>query len=218
MRIRLGKSFAGLVAAWLLASASTVLAESSIPAEPIAHDADYQVAGTPKDRPWAFTLYTVWLSEEQLGDVLLFQGELEDSQLWVVGLSRRVASLTKNLDFEIEAQLGKHAGPVQRHWETNLLGLLRWSRFPWSNHIGTTLATGLGVSYAFEEPEFEIQAHEKTNRLLAYIMVELTLFIPAIPQWQLVTRIHHRSSAYGTFESDIQGASNSFGLGVKYRF
>lgn len=49
-------------------------------------------------------------------------------------------------------------------------------------------------------------------------MVELTAFLPRNPQWALVARVHHRSAAYGTFQDDLEGASNSAGLGIKFRF
>jgi hypothetical protein len=193
-------------------------AESSIPVEPVTDPADYDVGIVDESRPWAFTMYTVWLSEEQLGDVLLFQGKLEDSQLYVAALSRKIGSLNAHVDAEIEGQVAKHAGPLQRHWEVNGLGTLRWKTFPWDKYLDTTAATGLGLSYAFDDPQFEIEAHDKSNKWLVYIMVELTFSLPEIPQWALVARVHHRSAAYGTFEDDLEGASNSAGFGLKYRF
>lgn len=207
-----------MLCAWLLAIGASVRAESSVPVEPIADAVDYEVEGREKNLPWAFTVYTVWLSKEQLGDVLMFRSALEDSQLWVAALSRRIASLNEFIDAEVEGQVAKHAGPVQRHWEVNGLGTLRWKRFPWSHKVGTTLAGGIGLSYAFDDPYFEVDAHQASNKWLVYMMVELSLFMPSLPQWSLVARVHHRSAAYGTFQDDLEGASNSAGLGIKFRF
>lgn len=201
-----------------MAASVPVLAESSVPMEPIDDPIDYEVEAKKEDMPWAFTLYTVWLSKEQLGDVLLFRSELESSQLYVAALSRKIASLNEFIDAEIEGQVAKHAGPLQRHWEVNGLGTLRWTTFPWSQKLGTTAAVGLGLSYAFDDPYFEVEAHDTSNKWLVYIMVELTAFLPKHPQWALVARVHHRSAAYGTFEDDLEGASNSAGLGIKFRF
>ena len=170
------------------------------------------------ENKWGLTLYTAWLSQEQLGDMLVFQAELEDDQLWVAALSRRLISFNRYVDGEVELQVGKHAGPTQRHWEINGLGILRWKRFPWSNYFGTTAAAGIGLSWASEDPQFEIEAHDTTNKWLVYILVELSLYLPQYPQWAAVARIHHRSAAYGTFEDDLEGASNAAGLGIKYRF
>ena len=218
MHFRNRTAFAGLLLAGLMLTAAPVFAESSVPIEPLDDPLDYSVEGSNKDLPWAFTFYTVWLSPEQLGDVLMFQSKLTRSQLYVAALSRRVASLNEFVDFEVEGQVAKHAGPLQHHWEVNGLGTLRWKRFPWSDHVGTTLASGIGLSYAFDDPEFEYQAHDTSNKWLVYIMVELSVYMPSVPQWALVARVHHRSAAYGTFQDDLEGASNSAGIGIKYRF
>lgn len=206
-----------LIFTWLLAAGGPALADSAA-VEPITDVGDYDLEVRDEDLPWAFTLYTVWLSAEQLGDMIMFQGSLEDSQVWVAALSRKIASLNEYVDAEVEGQVAKHAGPLQRHWEVNALGTLRWKRFPWSDKVGTTLASGLGLSYAFDDPLFEYEAHDTSNKWLVYIMVELSLYMPSLPEWALVTRIHHRSAAYGVFQDDLEGASNSFGLGLKYRF
>ena len=169
---------------------------------------------------WAFTGYVAWLSGDQLGDMLISNAELSDNQVWVIALTRRLITFYKDVDWEVEGQIGKHSGPGpdMRHWEFNLLTSVRWNRFFWDKYVDTSFATGLGVSYATEDPTFEITEHGSTNQLLAYILVELAFSPPKYPQWAGVVRIHHRSSAYGTFEEDIEGASNSLGIGIKYRF
>ena len=167
---------------------------------------------------WAATGYVAWLSGDQLGDMLLFNAELSDNKVWVAALTRRVTTFWRDVDFEVEGQIAKHAGPDQRHWEVNALADLRWNRFYWDSTIDTSAAIGLGLSYASEIPAFEVEEHDVSNRLLAYILVELAFSLPEYPEWALVIRIHHRSSAYGTFEGDIEGASNALGVGIKYRF
>ena len=184
-----------------------------------------------KKYDWAVTGYVARLSRDQLGDMLMFDAELEQNKVWVLALTRRVATFWRDVDFEVEGQIGKHTGSSypswanppnsevsQDHWEFNLLASTRWNRFFWDKYVDTSFAVGLGVSYATELPEFEVEAHDDSNELLAYILVELDFSLPKYPQWALVSRIHHRSSAYGTFEEDIEGASNAFGLGIKYRF
>lgn len=169
---------------------------------------------------WAFTGYVAWLSGDQLGDMLLFQAELSNNKVYVAALTRRLKTFWKDVDWEVEGQIGKHGGgdASMYHWEFNALTSVRWNYFIWDKYLDTSFATGLGVSYATEEPIFEIEEHGSTNKLLAYILVELAFSPPKYPQWAGVMRIHHRSSAYGTFEDDIQGASNSLGFGIKYRF
>ncbi len=213
------KSFVQLLCGWLFLTSMEVRAESddAIGVDLKSYDG-VEADGLTDERTWAVTFDTVWLSEEELGDMLFFQAELSRSQLWAVALSRKLASLNEHSDIEFEGQVAKHAGPVQRHWEVNGLGIVRWHTFPWDRYVNTSAAFGLGLSYAFDKPEFEVQAHDRSNRLLVYILVELTAAMPRAPQWELVARIHHRSAAYGTFEDDLRGASNGFGFGLKYRF
>lgn len=181
---------------------------------------DTAAATATKDYDWAFTGYVAWLSGDQLGDMMVFKAKLSDNKVWVAALSRRLLTFYKDVDWELEGQIGKHGGgdADMHHWEFNALTSLRWNRFIWDKYVDTSFAAGLGLSYATEKPQFEIEEHDATNRLLAYILVELAFSPPSNPKWAGVLRIHHRSSAYGTFEEDIQGASNSLGVGIKYRF
>ena len=183
-----------------------------------ALDAAAPSRASPYD--WAATGYVAWLSGDQLGDMLLFQAELSNNKIWVAALTRRILTFYKDIDWEVEGQIGKQGGgdSGMHHWELNALTSLRWNRFIWDKYVDTSLAAGLGLSYATEEPAFEIEEHGSTNKLLAYILVELAFTPPKYPRWAGVVRIHHRSSAYGTFEDDIEGASNSLGFGIKYRF
>lgn len=200
------------------------------------------VADTVREAPaydWAVTGYVAWLSRDQLGDMSLFKAELEENRVNVLALTRRLARFEPEVDWEVEGQAAKHSGsfqpswsPVpiaQDHWELNALTSLRWNRFYWDRYLDTSFAVGLGFSWASELPEFEFYGHCwdddapdqprcSTNRLMAYILVELAFSLPSTPRWALVARIHHRSSMYGIFEDDIQGASNAFGFGIKYRW
>jgi hypothetical protein len=186
----------------------------------VAEPAVELTAPPVKKYDWAFTGYAAWLSGDQLGDMLLFQAELSDNKVWVAALTRRLLTFYKDVDWEVEGQIAKHGGGDAHmyHWEFNALTSVRWNRFIWDKYVDTSFATGLGLSYAAEEPAFEITEHDDTSKLLAYILVELAFSPPKYPQWAGVVRIHHRSSAYGTFNDEIQGASNALGFGIKYRF
>jgi len=225
------------LAGWIslaLLMAFTVQAEDAVPssattdAEAVSSSnaADASKAAATSAQPeakkydWAFTGYVAWLSGDQLGDMLLFQAELSNNKVWVAALTKRLMTFYKDVDWEVEGQIAKHGGgdASMYHWEINALTSVRWNRFIWDKYVDTSFATGLGLSYATEEPVFEIEEHGDTSKLLAYILVELALSPPKYPQWAAVMRIHHRSSAYGTFNDEIQGASNDLGFGIKYRF
>jgi hypothetical protein len=144
--------------------------------------------------------------------------ETEDAQFFALTLARELATSGPHLRWEVEGQVVKHFG-AQDHWELNPLLVLRWITFPWDRWADTSVAVGMGVSYATEVPEVEARRHPDTGsaRFLSYLMIELSVGIPGAPEWSIVARVHHRSGVGGLF-SDVQGASNALALGVKYRF
>lgn len=91
----------------------------------------------------------------------------------------------------------------------------RWTHFPWDQYVNTSFAIGEGISYTSSIPALEKKANENTKRLLNYLMFEASFAIPKYPRLQLITRIHHRSGAYGLYRAGNTG-SNDVGLGVRY--
>jgi opacity protein-like surface antigen len=171
-----------------------------------------------EDLDWSVVAYVAWLSEEALGDMLLGSASLESDKLYALGLNKRLYRWDSGWDFEVEGQVAKQAGPSSRNWEINGLGAFRWNRFYWDRYLNTSFAVGLGLSYALDEPQFEIDSKDDTSKLLAYILVDMDFSLPKYPNWALDIRIHHRSSAYGAFNDNIRGASNALGVGLKYRW
>lgn len=167
---------------------------------------------------WSATIYGAVLLEGNLSDGSLLYSGFEDSYLTALALTRRMASYKDKIDLELEGQIVKHF-EGQEHWEFNGLGVIRWLPFPWDKYLDTSFATGAGLSYATETPkvEEELRGDGQTAQLLVYLMLELELAIPDSRHWSLVSRIHHRSGAFGLF-SGVTGASNAWGLGIKYAF
>jgi phytoene dehydrogenase-like protein len=138
-----------------------------------------------------------------------------DSKLLAIGLAKRIGRYKQTLSYEVEGQVVKHFG-IQRHWEFNALGIVRWEPFWWDDTLETSAAFGMGPSYATEKPKAEILNEGDSQQWLLYWMIELTLSLPQHPDFALITRLHHRSEGYGVFAE--QGGSNSLALGLKYRF
>lgn len=221
------------------AEVSTVAVDSSATATVAESTDDTISAGEAKGSraspyDWAVTGYVAWLSRDQLGDMLGFKAELEENRVAVIALTYRILTFGRDVDWEVEGQIGRHSGSStpswangqtisMDHWEFNALTSVRWNKFFWDKYLDTSAAAGLGVSYATQIPEFEVLGHCangecNSNRLMAYILGELAFSLPRYPRWAAVMRIHHRSSTYGTFQEDIEGASNALGFGIKYRF
>lgn len=170
------------------------------------------------ERRWAVTLYGSTLSGNTLGEMLTFQTELDsDYKLMILALTRKIKSIGSHIDLELEGSVTKHYKGMD-HFELNALGSARWHTFPWDKWLPTSVAAGMGISLASAEPEFEVDEKGESQKLLGYLLGELTFGLPHVPAWALVARIHHRSGAGGSFGQGIRGASNGFGWGVKYRF
>jgi hypothetical protein len=172
---------------------------------------------TMAEKNFAVTVYGGRMSNSDFGDTLTGRTDFVDAYVLVGALAWTFARVYENaLSFEIEGQVGKWFGN-QHNWEFNLPVVVRWSKFPWGKYVATSLAYGLGPSYASKEPEEEIELNDSTKKFLVYWFGELTLGPPE-SNWAASLRIHHRSGAYGLIEEQGRGGSNTLAVGVKYRF
>jgi hypothetical protein len=142
--------------------------------------------------------------------------EYADSYISALTVGKGVGGYKHYLDLEVEGQIVKHWGD-QDHFEFNALLGLRWLPFPWDRYLDTSFAVGEGLSYATDDPEIELEKHDRTARLLNYLMFELAVAVPQRPQWTLFARVHHRSGAFGLFDG-VSGGSNVVGAGLRYAF
>lgn len=173
--------------------------------------------GQSDKKLWAVTLYQTVLTEDPIEDVVSGRADYDsDFQLTALGLSRKIPVADPRYDFEWEIQAVKHT-QGQDHEELNALVAVRWYPFPWDNYLNTDFAAGVGVSYATELPEFEVANHDEAAQFLAYILLELEFRPRSWKDWSVVLRSHHRSGAYELI-NNVRGASNSLGVGIKYRF
>lgn len=105
----------------------------------------------------------------------------------------------------------------QSYWELNVAPLtLRWQRFPWSNLLHTSVAFGLGLSYAFKYPEIERELENDTQQFLIFWQLEFTAG-PRDGPWSAVVRLHHRSPGWGIM-GIADGGMNAPSLGFRYAF
>ncbi len=138
-----------------------------------------------------------------------------DSYLAALAVSRQTGWQSETAQTEVEGQIVRHVG-VQDHWEFNVLGVIRRTSLPWDETLDMSLAGGLGLSYATERPEAEIDFEGDTERLLVYWMLEVDAAVPKADAWSILGRLHHRSPAYGLFGDG--GGANVLAIGLRYRF
>ncbi len=166
---------------------------------------------------FAVTVYGGRMTDGDFGDALTGQADFIDAYVVVGALSWTFARYFEDaLSFELEGQVGKWFGD-QHNVEFNLPLAIRWSKFPWNHYVSTSLAYGLGPSYATKEPAAEIDEHDSTKQFLVYWFGEIA-FGPPDSNWAGVFRIHHRSGAFGLIADRGEGGSNTLAVGLKYRF
>jgi hypothetical protein len=168
----------------------------------------------PSTNPWFMTVLGGVYSGSQLLEIPMHL-ELKDSYTFGVSVSKQFAEFTRFMRLEGELQVLKHFGD-QDHWEFTGSVNLRWVVFPWNKYIETTAAVGEGLSWATEIPALEKAdpTNSENSQLLNYILLEVTFAVPD-SAWSLVTRIHHRSGAWGLFG---HSGSNILEAGIRYRF
>lgn len=169
------------------------------------------------DDDFAVTVYGGWMTDGDFGESFTGQAEFIDAYVVVGALSWTFARYFEDaLSFELEGQVAKWFKD-QKHLEFNLPVVIRWSKFPWDNYVSTSLAYGLGPSYATREPAAEIDVHDDTKKFLVYWFAELALGPPE-SNWAGVFRLHHRSGAFGLVAERGHGGANTLAVGLKYRF
>ena len=164
---------------------------------------------------WFLTAYAGAHAQDDFQDVVTFQPKFEDNAyVGVVALAREFWHYKKYLSFELEGQVAKHFN-TDTQWE--FVGVLigRWNYFPWDQYVDTSLAVGDGISYYTDVSEVEKEDDEDAQRALNYLLVEVALGLPEYPRWDLVFRIHHRSSVFGLVGA---AGSNFVCAGIKFGF
>ena len=164
---------------------------------------------------WFLTIFGGPAAQPDLEHVLSFNMRFEDdTYIAAAALSRELWRYKNWISFETEGQIGKYFGD-EHQWQFTGLIIGRWHRFPWDKYLDTSFAVGDGLSYNTETSEIEKEDDENAGKWLNYLMFELTMGLPQYPRWNLVYRIHHRSSIR---ERIGAGASNFVAFGIKYSF
>ena len=168
-----------------------------------------------KQHKWLLTVYGGAHAQDTIEDVFTFNAKFEDNDyIAVAALAREFWRYKDYISFEAEGQIGKHFNN-DTFWEFNGLIIGRWHLFPWDKYVDTSLAVGDGLSCYTEISKVEKDDDDDAQKTLNYLLFELALGLPQYPRWDLVVRIHHRSSVFGLYGA---GGSNYVTGGIKFSF
>jgi len=168
-----------------------------------------------KRHKWFLTVYGGAHAQDDIADVFAFKAKFEDNDhIAVAALAREFWHYEKYISFEVEGQIGKHFNN-DTFWEFNGLIIGRWHAFPWNKYVDTSFAVGDGLSCYTQISKVEEDDDDDAQKTLNYLMFELALGLPQYPRWDMVMRIHHRSSIFGLYGA---GGSNYVCGGIKFSF
>ena len=163
----------------------------------------------------AVSIFGGWMTDNNWEEAITpWNLEFRDTTLVGIAGSRRMWRYDDDISFEIEGQIVRHFGD-QDHWELNLPIIVRWETFPWNDLIDTSVAFGLGPSYASQVPKDEIAKDGDSQRWLVYWVLELAMGLPETV-WGGIFRLHHRSGAFGIVAD--KGGSNVLAVGLRRQF
>lgn len=186
---------------------------------------------------WSAMLYRGGTAKETFGNVICGKYHSANETIYVAELAYTLdkTNIVRRI-FRPLADTVQVAGNVGRRFdyghhdtvnEANLYLVLRWTKFfgdiefPWNNYLNTSVGFGDGFSYASHPPYADIELGKPAkdfNRFLNYLMLEVTFALPSHPNLQLVGRLHHRCTAFGTYPKNPNAGSTSVGLGIRYYF
>nr|VFJ63753.1 MAG: hypothetical protein BECKFW1821C_GA0114237_100478 [Candidatus Kentron sp. FW] len=164
----------------------------------------------------ALTIYTGRVTKDHWEEALAGDIHFADAYVVVGAMSWTAKRFLDNaLSLELEGQVAKYFNG-QNNWEFNLpIVAVRWHDFPWDKYVNTSVAWGIGPSYATEKPTIEKEINGSTQEWLVYWFGELT-FGPPNRNWALSLRLHHRSDGFDMVTDE--GGANTLAAGIKIHF
>lgn len=176
----------------------------------------FQTPALANGTNFAASLYGGVMTDDNWRQSISGQADTVDSQLLAGALAWTFYRPDHELwSLELEANVARHFG-IQDHFEFNAPILtVRWDYFPWDKVLDTSLAYGLGPSYATRVPEYERRKSGDTEQLMLFWHIEADFGLPE-SSWSTFLRLHHRSSGYGMFAD--KGGSNVLTMGLRYDF
>lgn len=145
--------------------------------------------------------------------ILIVGAEILDSGLIGVGIGREFAKY-EQLTFGFEIQAVQHFG-TQTHFEINTPLTVRYNRRGDFFRALESFSFGFGISWASEVPQTEIDRDGRSTQTMFYWMGELQFDLPET-DFDLITRLHHRSDGYGVWSAD--SGSNALVVGLRTSF
>lgn len=196
---------------------------SDLPPDPVI-DATPFTAPLPvaADRPkeWAVTVLGGYSSPDNFTGILFtpWTTGFEDTQMVSLTVQKRIYEFWGDFFVDWEVGAGKRFGnsDAGEFWTTLYF---RYDGFPWKDTIYMTAGVNTGLNYATSISALERRksGNHRGSKLLHYFSPEITFAHPDNKDLELVTRLHHRSGAFGLFRG-VSGGSAFVSIGIRQHF
>ncbi len=120
------------------------------------------------------------------------------------------------LQLEGEFDVGKRINGANQ-LDVDVAPFVRWTSLPWNKTLYTNVRLGLlGLSYVTGISAWELRSSDnhRGNRLLNFVVPEVTFAASEHSRGEAFIRVHHRSGAYGLFNG-VYGGSNYLCVGYR---
>ncbi len=177
-----------------------------------AQDADQPFFSDPRN---SFSVFGGQMTNDGWETIVIRSGDTEwlDSNLAGAVIARDWTAFNPRLRFGIEGTVVKHWGQ-QDHVEFDVPLYVRYRALNPPVPV-QGVAFGLGLSYAMEVPQVEVDRKGQSQKLIAHWFAELEF---GKPDWVVYPflRLHHRSDGYVL--ADFDTGSNAVVIGLRYPF
>lgn len=174
---------------------------------------------------WFVLFYVGKMTNDNLGQVMTFNFTFDKDTLYSLEVGRELHPCNLFRKYlqpvvstvDIRANFTVQDDTLGTIYELNPYFALNWNNFMWNRYLKTTATFGEGLSYVTKVPYAEARNSDDQRKLLNFLLFEVAFALPCQPRWELITRIHHRSGAFGIYHANNTG-STAIGLALRYRF
>ncbi|MCH8952509.1 MAG: hypothetical protein IID49_10355 [Proteobacteria bacterium] len=175
---------------------------------------------------WAVTILGGVLNKANLSSVLItpWTSSFDDTQLLSGTVSRRVYEFSQDsilgrywfIDWEVGVGQRFGNSKASEFWTALYI---KYDGFPWSNTIYMTTGASTGLNYATNISDHEVgkSGNGTGTKLLHYLAPEITFADPDNRDFEIVTRLHHRSGVFHLFDG-VDGGSTFLSIGFRQHF
>ncbi|RFO94746.1 hypothetical protein DIC66_21970 [Rhodoferax lacus] len=122
------------------------------------------------------------------------------------------------LALELDGMVGQQWGQASLQ-EVALVPVLRWSGFPWNEHLQTAVRAGpIGLSYTTAISPLERGPDGRGSQWLSFLMLEVAVAPPQEKSWEVFVRLHHRCTIYDRLNDYGANGEDFVALGWRRKF